>query len=392
MFEFDLDKISQDASQNKFAEIDALKKQIIERKKGVNFCHTNGRKMNYRYYDVRTQHKKLEFVKNEFEKVKSNLKKEVVQRYVRRKRVSLQIRKAQGELFHHGIISGGFKTSLLSFNEEHYTLRRKYKKDFYDTDDDNVSLVSTVDSLNLGLQTRKNGANYVRKFLSFVHFKSFFLRMLTPETVKMLKTESDFTRVFLELTLEDITTDFTISRLDIIEYKLLLDYLGNMFKHSIENIKPFRRIFFGMKSSFMILAVSLYELKERYKPSGCASYYSDSKGIPENFYMASAHLLLFKRLFDLEKKTIDAEEFVNTIIMFGETDEEIISMLNDFDNLLNELIKTQIYNDFRRFFTNKVAEFLVEEFGPDERYELPDDYNIALGITVKKFLEDYTDI
>jgi hypothetical protein len=392
MFEVDLDQMSHDVSQNRFTQISNLREKIIEKHKGVNFCHTNGRKMNYRYYDVRTQYKKMQFADKEFEKVKTNLKQEATTRYIRRKRIAEQTRKAQGELFHHGIISGGFKSSLLRVNEEHHLLRRKYKKDFYDTDDDNVSLISTVDSLSQGLNAKRNGVAYVKKYLSFVHFKTFFLKMLTPDTIRKLKTESEFTRVFLELTLEDLTTDFSISRLDIIEYKLFLDYLGNIFKSSIENIKPFRRIFYGMKSTFMVLAVSLYELKEKYKPSGSASYYSDSIGVSENFYMASAHLLLFKRMFDLETKVLTAEEFVDTVIMFGETDEEIVFMLENFDLMLNELIKTQIYNDFRKHFCHKVAKLMNEEFGEDERYNLPEEFNISLGMTVKKFLEDYTDI
>jgi hypothetical protein len=392
MYYCDLDTISQDTSQNKFDKISSIREKIIEKHKGVNFCHTNGRKMNYRYYDVRTQHKKMEFAKKEFGKVKNSLKKEAIQRYNRRKKIAQKEKKEKGEMFYHGVLSGGFRTSLLRVNEEHHLLRRKYKKEFYDTDDDNVSMISTVDSLKQGLNAKRNGIPYVKKYLSFVFFKSVFIRMLTPETVKRLKTESEFTRVFLDLTLEDLTTDFTVSRLDIIEYKLFLDYLGKIFRSSIENIKPFRRIFYGMKSTFMILAVSLYELKERYKPAGSTSYYSDSMGVSENFYMASSYLILFKRMFDLETKILIAEEFVDTLIMFGETDEDIIYMLENFDSMLKELIADQIYNDFRKFFCHRVVELLNEEFGEEERNLFPEEYNLALGITVKKFLEDYTDI
>jgi hypothetical protein len=392
MSEFDLEKISHDTSCNKFAEINNLKNKVIQKHKNTNFCHTNGRKMNYRYYDVRTQHKKMQFTMKEFEKITPTLKKEAITRYTRRKTVTQQEQKQRGEMFHYGNISSGFKSSILRVNEEHHLLRRKYKKDFYDTYDDNLSLISTVDSLQVGLEAKKNGEPYLKKFLTFVHFKTFFLRMLTPETIKRLKTESDFTRVFLNLTFEELTTDFTVSRLDIIEYKLLLDYLESLFKSSIENIKPFRRIFYGMKSSFMILAVALYDIKGKYKPSGSTSYYSNSADVVINFQMALTHYIMFKRIFDLESKTIEAKELVDTIIMFGESDEEIIYILENFDSMLNEYIKAQIYTDFRRFFINKLMKLLQDEISEDERKKFSEDFNISLGLTVKKFLEDYTDI
>jgi hypothetical protein len=392
MSELDLQKVSQDTSCNKFTEIQNLKNKVIQNHKNTNFCHTNGRKMNYRYYDVRTQHKKMQFAVKEFEKIAPTLKKEAITRYTRRKTVTQKEKKQRGEMFHYGIISSGFKSSILRVNEEHHLLRRKYKKDFYDTYDDNLSLVSTVDSLQVGLEAKKHGEPYLKKFLTFVHFKTFFLRMLTPETIKWLKTESDFTRVFLNLTFEELTTDFTVSRLDIIEYKLLLDYLENLFKSSIENIKPFRRIFYGMKSSFMILAVALYDIKGKYKPSGSTSYYSDSAGVVTNFQMALTHYIMFKRIFDLESKIIEAKELVNIIIMFGESDEEIIHILENFDSMLNEYIKAQIYTDFRRFFINKLIKLVQDEINEDERQEFAEDFNISLGLTAKKFLEDYTDI
>jgi hypothetical protein len=392
MSELNLERVSHDTSCNKFTEINNLKNEIIQRHKGTNFCHTNGRKMNYRYYDVRTQHKKMQFAVKEFEKITPTLKKEALIRYNRRKTVTQQEKRRNGEMFHYGIVSSGFKSSILRVNEEHHLLRRKYKKDFYDTYDDNLSLISTVDSLQVGLEAKKHGEPYLKKFLTFVHFKTFFLKMLTPETITKLKTDSDFTRSFLDLTFEELTTDFTVSRLDIIEYKLLLDYLESLFKSSIENIKPFRRIFYGMKSTFMILAVALYDIKGKYKPSGSASYYSNSAGIVTNFQMALTHYIMFKRIFDLESKTIEAKDLVEIIIMFGETDEEIIYVLENFDSMLNEHIKVQIYTDFRRFFINKLIQLLKEEVSEDERQEFSEDFNISLGLTAKKFLEDYTDI
>jgi len=363
-----------------------LEKKLKEKYKNVNFCHTNGSKMNYKLYDSRNEYKTFNFVKNELSKNENDLKINIKKRYERCISIENQITEKKEHMSYQSRKS--INNTIYSISKECSLMTKKYKKSL--KSDDEISLLSSIDSERNAKSAVSRGS-YIMEFTDFCFYKSQFLDIVSSVVIDNLKQKSKFTKKFLEMDFNMFCEKLEITQLELIEYKLLIDYLEKELKPEFENELFKRQMFYRMKSSFLLFAVNFYKAKIKVLPSGVTSYYSNVKGNYKLFANIAENMLLFKRFFEMGNFLIDIEEFISNIKVFACDINAILDIYENFDDLLEVHIKVQKYDDYRDYLISRFTKLTN-----NQREELNNrclkEHNYAIALVVKKFLEDYTDI